>query len=240
MKPCSPKVFLAFILIGPPATAQLMSLDINPTTQMVRYNDPATIGRKNVDVDYRDVGGRYLWSNDWSPAMIIMKGGNATKMRSVRLNLYSNEIHYLTSEGEMAAGIEKVRRVIVYSNSPSDSTTIVGAFDVFPNLATRKECFNEIMNEGSIQLLRRATVTIKKERFDPATGKDEFYFHSTYEYFVRNEKILKPLKSFGKNNIFEVVPQASSEEAWLSSNKNKLRKSEDVVDFFTYLNKKNK
>jgi hypothetical protein len=231
---------LLLILFGHSAIAQMMSLDINSNTQMVKYYDPSAIGRKKLDLNYNDIDGRYLWENDWSPAIIIMKRGNAIKLKSVRLNLYSNEIHYLASDGEMAATIEKVRRVIVYSNDPSDSTRIIGAFDVFPNLATRKETFHEIMNDGNTQLLRRAIVTLKKEKFDPLTGKDEFHFYSTYEYFIRNDKILRPLKSFSKNSVFEVVPGAASEEEWLSSNKNRLKKPEDVVEFFNYLNAKSK
>src|SRR5882724_9179858 len=166
MKTYSHKVFLALFLFGPPATAQQQSLDINLGTQMVKYNDPTTIGRKTVDIDYSEIGGQYLWNRDWSPALIIMKGGNATKMKAVRLNLYSNDVHYLTNEGEMAAPINKIKRIIMYSNNITDTTAVAGTFDVLPNLTTRKDLFYEVMNEGKIELLKRITVTLKKEAFN--------------------------------------------------------------------------
>lgn len=228
----------ALILIAIPSFAQMGQFEYNSDFRSVRYNDVASMGNKPADVTYRDVTGRYLWKLDWNPAVIIMKANNGIKLRDVRINLYSNEIHYLSGTNEMAAGIDNVKTVVLFSNEKSDSTKVVGVFDVLPN-ASKKNVFYEVLNPGKIQLLRRVTVIMKKERYDPSKGRDEYHFDGTPNYFIR-DGALKPINGVSKSSVLDVISITPEDEKWLDEHKNKLKKPDDVAEFFVYLNGKNK
>lgn len=228
---------LVIIFFTRTSLAQMGQFEYNNNFRNVRYNDVASMGRKPADVSYRDVSGKYLWDIDWNPAIIVMKANNAIKLKDTRINLYSNEIHYKNGNEEMAAGVDNVKQVILFSNGP-DSTKVVAVFDVLPNSA-KKNVFYEVLNDGKIQLLRRVTILMKKDRYDPSKGTDEYHFDGTPDYFIRMES-LKPIKGISKSSVLEVVPTTPEDQEWLDKNKNKLKRVDDVVEFLNYLNAKNK
>jgi hypothetical protein len=241
MKTRSARLLVALSIISTTAFAQIPNVEVagsaNGNTAF-RYNDPTAMGKKAPDVSYKDIDGKYFWKEDWKPALITMKAGSTTKMKAVRLNLYTNDIHYLTDEGEMAAQTGKVKSISFLSDKSTDTTTVVARFEMVRN--GTKESLYEILNEGQIQLLRRVTMTVKKDGFDAATAKDKYHFDSDTDYFIRNGTELKPIKGLSKSSIFEAVPTASTAEAWLSENKNKLKKPEDIAQFLAYLSTQTK
>lgn len=248
MKTCSLSIFLALILACPSAFAQLAQNDIGTHSMVYKYNDAAKIGETKTIQSYADVHGKYLWSKEWHRALVIMKPGNSIAMKAVKLNFYTNEIHYPAKQSnnqrdnqdEMAASISNVKRIIVYSNDPSDTTTVVATFDVLPNLETRKDFFYEVMNDGKIQLLKRVRISSNKMSVDPIQNREVYYFYSKPDYFIRNQAILKPIKALNKSKVFEVIPNAAASKEWLSSNRNKLKNEKDVVAFLNYLNSQGK
>src|ERR1044071_5210344 len=123
MKACSLSFLLALFL-SLPASAQLAQNDIGTHSMIYKYNDAAKIGEtKTVKAD--NILGKYLWSNDYHRAQIIMKPGNIIMMSAVKLNLYTNEIQYPGNADEMAASINDVKRILLYSNDPSDTTLVI-------------------------------------------------------------------------------------------------------------------
>lgn len=237
MKPYSHKVFLALVLLytSSSAVAQLQYVDVNSNNNMVRFLDPTTKGKPATDVSYKDVDGKYLWSEDWYPARVIMKVGKESKLTAARINLYTNDIHFTENGKEMSAQTNKVKRIILYSNKPSDST-VVATFESYVNPGTHSEGLFEVMNNGPIQLLKRVSVIVKKQGYDALTNKDRYAFMSSTDYFIHNGSTLKELKSLGKSSVIEAIPEASSGEEWLSAHKNKLKKPDDIVEFLNYLN----
>ena len=239
MKPYSPKVFLAlaFIYTSSAAVAQLQFVDVNSNNNMVRFLDPSTKGKPAATISYNDVDGKYLWREEWYPALVTMKVGKESKLKAARINLYTNDIHFLENGNEMSARTNKVKRIVLYSNKPSDST-VVGTFESFVSPGTSSEGLFEVMNEGQIRLMKRVSVIVKKEAYDALTNKDRYAFISSTDYVIQNGSVLKALKSLSKSSVFEALPESSSSEEWLSSHKNKLKKADDIVEFLNYLNGK--
>jgi hypothetical protein len=242
MKHYASKVFLTLVLIYTSSAtfAQLQFVDVNSNNNMVRFLDPSTKGKPASNLSYNDVSGKYFWSENWYPALITMKAGKETKLGAARINLYTNDIHFIDKGNEMSARTNKVKKIILYSDKPSDSTTVVGTFESFVSPGTSSEALFEAMSEGQLRLMKRVSITVKKEAFDPLTGKDRYTFVSSTDYFIHNGTGLKVLKSLNKSSVFEAVPDAASSEPWLSSNKNKLKKPDDIVKFLAYLNSQNK
>jgi len=246
MKFHSLQAILAVILSAPPAVAQLIQNDIGTHSMVFKYNDAAKIGQTKELKDYSNVHGQYLWSNDWHRAAFIMRTGNIVKMKAVKLNFYTNEVHYPGKEGEMAASIDKVKRIMLYSNDPSDTTALVATFEVLPNNTTHQDFLYEVMNEGRVQLLKRVRISANKMRIDPIQSQETYYFYQSADYAIRSANAITEIKSLKKVHVFEAVPIASSgtewfsANKWLSGNKNKLKNEKEVVDFINYLNSRNK
>jgi hypothetical protein len=237
MKPYSHKVFLAlvFLYTTSAAVAQLQFVDVNSNNNMVRFLDPSSKGKAASNVSYSDVDGKYLWSETWYPARVMMKVGKDTKLSAARINLYTNDIHFIENGNEMSARTNKVKKIVLYSNKPSDST-VVGTFESYVSPGTHSEALFEVMNEGKFRLLKHVSVIVKKEAYDALTNKDRYAFISSTNYFIYNGTAIKELKSLGKGPVLEAIPEASSGEGWLSEHKNKLKKPDDIVEFLSYLN----
>jgi hypothetical protein len=136
----------------------------------------------------------------------------------------------------MSARTNKVKKIILYSNKPTDSTTVVGTFESFVTPGSTTEALFESMNEGQVRLLKRVAIEVKKQSYDALTNKDRYSFVSSTNYFIYNGSALKALKSLSKSTVLEAIPDASSGEQWLLANKNKLKKPDDIIEFLNYLN----
>jgi len=84
--------------------AQQQTLDLANTTVgsmgYVRFNNYAALGQKNEDnLDYSEIRGNCFWDNEWSPALLILKNGKGVKLNKVKLNFYTNNVHYLDNKG---------------------------------------------------------------------------------------------------------------------------------------------
>lgn len=240
MKNYSLHAFLAIVLSSPPAIAQLINNDIAAHSMIYKYNDASKIGENKVSNDYSQVHGKYLWSNDWHRAAIIMKPGNIVKMNAVRLNFYTNEVHYPGGRNDMAASIDKVKKILLYSSDPADTTFVIATFEVLPDPRTKQNVFYEVMNDGNIQLLKRVAISSNRMRIDPIQSKETFYLYSDIHYFIRNDKTLTEIRKLRKSTVFEAVPIALTGKEWLETYKNNLKTEKEVADFLSYLCTRNK
>ncbi len=223
------------------AVAQVPTLDLNESSRSVKYNNPAAIGQKTVqNLTYSDVRGKCFWDNDWNPGILILKGGSVVKMSNVKLNLYTNDIHYLNREGvELVAQTGQVKKLILFSNQ--DTTKAVAVFHSLAGTGSNKgEVFYQILNDGKIQLLKRVTVNLRKKDYDPSVGKAEYRFASDTDYFLKDDSGLNLLKGLNKSAVLDIIKPTDATDQWLSSHKNKLKSEEDVVAFLAFINSEEK
>ncbi|MEJ0032432.1 MAG: hypothetical protein WDO15_19700 [Bacteroidota bacterium] len=142
-------------------------------------------------------------------------------------------------EGEMAASIENMRKIVIFSNE--DTSKVEATFLVFGDPAQPKNpaTFFQVLNNGKIQLLKQTTVGTNKMRVDPIVGQSEtVYFYSSNSFYIRKDESMTKLDGLGKNSVFEALPEAATGNEWLAANKNKLKKEGDIVEFLDYLNSK--
>ncbi len=222
------------------AKAQLQTFDVAGGSAgnygSVRYNNPAAIGQKTVDkLTYSDVRGRCFWSDEWSPGLLFLKGGNAIKMRQVKLNLYTNDVHYIDNSGsELVANSGLIKKIILFSTE--DTLKVTAAFQSLIGLTKDdKEHYFQVMNEGAFQLLKNVSVTIRKSDYDPLLGRSEFNFVSSTNYFLKDKVSIKPLKGLNKSSVFSILEPTPEAEEWLKSTKNKVKNEEDIIALFSFL-----
>ncbi|MEJ0032433.1 MAG: hypothetical protein WDO15_19705 [Bacteroidota bacterium] len=83
-------VFVAVLLCIIPATAQLVNNDIAAHSMILNSSSKTT----KIDKQYINVQGKYLYDKDWHKGAVQMKPGNIFRMRQVKVNFLTNQLHY--------------------------------------------------------------------------------------------------------------------------------------------------
>ncbi len=240
MKP----ILIFACLISYFSKAQLQTLDVAGSGAggygTVKYNNFAELGKKGVkDISYSDVRGKYLWDEEWNLGLLILKGGNAIKLKNVKLNLYTSELNYLDKDLiELTANPGLVKKVFLYSKS--DTTKMIGSFISLIGLAKdNKEHFFQVLNEGNLQLLKVNLITIRKSDYDPMLGRSELTFVSNVDYYLKDSSGITALKGLNKSTLSSKIKLNEASENWLKKNDNRLKSEQDVVSLLTFLNAQN-
>jgi hypothetical protein len=232
----------AFILFFYPAIfcqAQLQSFEItspmNPTGGIVRFNNYAALGQKNNDkVDYSEVRGNCFWESEWNPAILIVKGGKAFKLQSAKLNLYTNDIHYLDNKGNELVAQNKVQNIVFYDRK--DTTKLKAVFQHLAGFKIKDtDFYAQLLVEGKTQFFKRKEVKLSKSK-DVMLDHPDLRFNSEVHYYIEENGNLTLLKSISKENLFSIINAREEDEDWLKVNKNKLKNETDVIAFLTHRN----
>lgn len=219
---------------------QIQSLDVSGaaigSAGSVKFNDPSAIGQKKADkIDYSEIRGNYFWSNEWKPALLILRNGNGIKVNKLKLNFYTSDIHYLDSKGtELVAQPGQIKQVIIYDKT--DTAKAIAFFQAFASYNPKSTGYAQQLVNGKIQFLKKSTVTLVKDQYDPSLGKSELRFVSTTDYFIVVNSSIHALKRINHQSVFTIITPTQSEEEWLSSTKNKLKTEEEVIAFLTFVN----
>jgi len=219
--------------------AQSPTLDVSGTgvgsTGAVRFNDPSTIGKTvKPDVTYEDVRGRYLWDNDWHAGVLMLKNGGKFPLDKIRLNLYTQDVHYIGKDGiERVADKPLVRTVVLFGR---DSAQILATFRLVTAFGAKTNELYQQMNSGELQLLKKVVSHVNKKQYDPSVGKTEYRFVAETTYYLLSKGKFTALDALNKNAVNATMPFDKEAEEWLGSHKNKLKSEEDIVAFLDYYN----
>src|SRR6187551_3560360 len=114
-------IFMIFFLGCTISKGQIPTLNVSGTTVTyfgsAKYNGGSIAGQKSDEsLDYSEVEGRCFWDNEWNPAIMIINGGREMKMPKIKLNFYTNEVHYIDGEGnELVTPSGFVKKLIFFS-----------------------------------------------------------------------------------------------------------------------------
>jgi hypothetical protein len=219
--------------------AQLQTFEVANTTVgstgYVRFNNYAALGQKNEDkVDYSEIRGTCFWDNDWRPAILILKSGKMFKLHSVKLNLYTNEVHYLDNKGTELIAENSIKNILFLDRK--DTTKLNAVFQrIYGFKINSTDSYAQLLVEGKSQLLKRKEVRLVKNK-DLMLDLPDLKFASDTYYYIEENDDIKRLKNISKENISSMIKISEEEEAWLKANNNKLKNESDAVSFFTYRN----
>lgn len=231
------------IAISASANAQQGQLEVPGTDQSgafrtVRYNDPAAVGIKKAPVlEMGDIEGTPFWDEKWNPGFLTLRNGNTVRLGELKVNQYSHEVHYLNGATEMSAdGLQVIKVVLMKAK---DTTQVLAKFEALPDLdGAGKVSFYRVANEGRYRLMELQKATVKTSAYDPSLGKKENRWLTKSRWVIADNTTLEPLGDLDKDKILSMVKADANAEAWLKSNKNKLKNEADVVAFLNYWNKK--
>jgi hypothetical protein len=210
------------------------------STNSVNVVDPATIGKKKVEmINYSDIDGNPYYNPKWSKAFLYLKNGNLVKIDRVKLNMFTNEVDYMNNNNvEMVLEAFNFKKIILMKQE--DTSHIAAIFECFPDMtdASKGEAFYRVLNGGTVQLYALDKTILKTGAYDPLLGKDPKSFYTKKFYALTNTGAFSPLKILDRNNILPLVKSHQVDEDWLDGAHNKLKTEKDVIAFLEFFNSK--
>jgi hypothetical protein len=210
----------------------LREIDLNT----VVYDPAHPRSSSNSGLSYADVEGTPFWNEKWNPAIVFFSGGGKAKINQARLNLYTNEIHYLSNDGtELAVDNNDVTRLVFISKN--NSTQPIASFAKLINHITGNgTAYYKVLNAGKFQLILMQKQLVKTSPYDPIQGKSFTSFYTRNDYAIYNEGKVIPLNDLDRINVLNAVPLNALTSDWLRTTKSKLKSEKDVVAYLEQVN----
>lgn len=190
--------------------------------------------------NYADVGGSPFLFDDWRLANIYDNHFKKIASVRVRFNTYSDQIHFLDSkEQELIADKDPIKKIEVLKKTGNDEVEFVleKGFSAGNNLLTTDQ-FVEVLNAGSVQLLKQITNKVIEK--DSLVGTTKVIkFSSSANYFLNTKTSCERLKRLDQAEIFALLSNKDILTEFKKNNKQKLRKEKDVIEFLNYYNSYN-
>ncbi len=207
-------------------------LDLNT----IAYDPAHPKEGKGNTLTYADIEGTPFWNEQWAPAILYFVNGSKAKINQAKLNLYTDEIHYLSSDGsELAVDNEGVTR-LVFLNKNNLTQPIASFAKLNNHVSGKGTAFYRVLNAGNYQLILLQKQLIKTSPYDPIQAKRISSFYSIKDYAMYNNGKVTSLKDVDRTSILSSIPFNANVEAWLKENKNKLKTEKEAISFLNYFN----
>ena len=187
-------------------------------------------------IPFTRIKGSPFWKDNWQVATLYSDTMKLFTM-PVRLNLATNEIHFLRDEKEFVLETGDISTIVFHpDNDISKTTEIFIMNDPFLFLSGKKvEGFVKVMNNGNYRLLKYTHRIVSSADSLFGTQKKYFFTDEVFYYMWFNEKIER-IKKLNKDNILKFLPSSSSYTKWSGQNEIDLKKEEDVIRFLDHYN----
>lgn len=189
-------------------------------------------GINNNRIDYSKINGTPFWNPNWQKARVFVNDIQSGTL-TVRINLATNELHYLRDTEELVVKEVNITKLIF----DSTEAPIVFIRDIPDLLLNRKKVdgFMQEMNSGGYQLLKYRVRRLNSADSLLNTQK-RYFFYDDVVYFLRSSNRVKQLKKLNKETLFGYLPSASLYNNWVSETKADLTLEADVILFLKYYN----
>ena len=226
-------------LYGYSSVAQPLDSSPVSTTHEARIFGNNSLGSTQL-ISYDRINGSPFWKPDFQMATIIDYNNQVVGKSFSKLNLYSNELYFITPKGELrVAAPGKVHKLIFYKGKDTTSG-VVAVFENNPSFITEKkeneDAYVQVLNNGDVQLLKRNQILLMSGDSLMGTYK-RYYFLEQVSYYL-NIKSGKNtnFRKLNRNNIVETLSMDDSLKTWIKQNDINFKKEEDVIRFLNYYN----
>jgi hypothetical protein len=230
-------IFSFGLLLSMHAIGQQLNMDVRDFNGNMQVFDPANPSKsKQTNLGYGEVEGTAFWSEQWNPAIVYFSNGSKAKINQAKLNLYTDEIHYLSGDGtELAVYNQDITRLVFLNKT--NLTQPIASFTKLTNHITNKgTAYYRVLNAGNFQLILLQKQLVKTSPYDPMQGKSISSFYTTRQYAMYNNGKVNTLSDLNRNDVLASLPANSAVDIWLKENKNKLKSEKEVIAFLDYFN----
>lgn len=230
-------LFTCMIFCGIKVNAQQLNMDVRDFNGNMQVYDPANPSKsKTATFDYAEVEGTAFWSDQWNPAIIYFNNGGKAKINEAKLNLYTDEIHYLSSNGsELAVDNGGISRLVFLSKS--NLSQPIASFAKLPNhVSGQGYTYYKVLNAGVYQLILLQKQLIKTSPYDPIQGKSIRSFYSKKNYAIYNEGKVIPLRDLDRASVMGATPNNDLIKQSEKRDNTKLKTEKDVIEYLEKVN----
>jgi len=229
---------IVMITVATQINAQQLNMDVRDFDGNMQVYDPANPkSNKSASLSYSEIEGTPFWSEQWNPAIVFFGTGGKAKISQAKLNLYTNEIHYLGIDGtELAAENEGITR-LVFLNKNNLTQPIASFAKLTNHITGNGYVYYRVLNAGKYQLILLQKQLVKTSPYDPILAKTTTSFYTKKDYAIYAEGKVIPLKDLDRNSILSVAPANELANSWLQTSKSKLKSEKDVIEYLEQLNK---
>jgi hypothetical protein len=202
----------------------------------INYVDMSAVGQKKVEmIAYADISGSPFWDDKWNTALFFLSGNRKAKVQKAKLNLYSNEVHFISKDGtELSLENTMLLKVIFFKGT--DTATVLAIFESLPDsLSPDKISYYQVLNSGKFRLLVLHKNLVKEGDYNPTLGKSEHSFYSKTSYAISDGENIIPAR-LNQSSILSAIHPKEYAYKWLTQNKNKLKTVPEIISFLDYYN----
>jgi len=191
-----------------------------------------------MSIPYSRIKGSPFWQDQWQFASLYTND-NLLGILPVKINLVTNEIHFLKNEVELVAGEQnKITAIIFHPGLDTSLSSAAFMKDLSRYSADYKDlnAILQVMNFGRYELLKH--VNRKLSSADSLFGTQKRYFFTDEtSYYLKSDEIVQKIKKLSEDNFFALIPGiTSSHRKWIKDNNIDLKKEAEVVRFLDYYN----
>jgi len=185
-----------------------------------------------------DISGSPFFISSWSNGDITIKNGAVVNDVSIKLNLFTNEVHYLGGENgkmELVANRGSIRAIMFKKISENGVETLKFRIG-FPAINSKNlESFYLVICEGNCVLVKSISKKIQEIKpFNSAVTEKKFVEDENL-YLFKNNKIIRVKKN--KDFIIEHLNDRQEIiQKYVSENKLKCKTENDLVRIVNYYN----
>lgn len=227
--------FTAFFKINAQVEIEIKTLQPGKMSSFQAYG----IGNLSNEVPLDRINGSPFFNDDWHFATLLGKGKRESWFCKAKMNLVTNEIHYLDkTENELVLESGFINKFILRDNL--DTSKILAFFEYYdePPIVPvdKKGLYLQILNKGLYQLLKydKRILTSKDSLF--GTQK-RYLFTDRLYYFLSHVQKPEPIKKLNQDFLLAFLPSSLSYKGWITKNKIDLKEEDGAVKFLNYYNR---
>ena len=186
-----------------------------------------------------DVAGTPFLNEDWRLGRLKVGDNTIFNNIKIRLNLYSQEVHFLKSDNvEMSSPKGTIKEIVVFDSINNKALANRTFLCGFPSIDNQNEKnFYELICNGKIKLLESMRKTIHQDTDDlSGTVQKEFREYDDYYFLIQGESALQRIKR-DKDFVLNFMKDRKDKvAAFLQTTKISFKSTDDIKNLVDYYN----
>jgi hypothetical protein len=190
-------------------------------------------------IPYSRVKGSPFWKDEWQLASLYSED-NLIGIAPVRINLATNDIHFLQNNQELVATDQNKITAIIFHPGSDTSLTIAAFMKDLSKYSVDNKDLNvvmQVMNYGKYELLKYTNRKVSSADSLFGTQK-RYFFKDEVSYYLKSDNIVQTVRKLSEDNFYELIPASTTgaNRKWIKENKINFKKEEDIIRFLNYYN----
>lgn len=202
----------------------------------IKYNLGDMMGQPFNAASYSAVRGSAYLTDSFMNAVIVLNNGKAYTYDKVRLNLYTNRVHFLTPDGKEMVATEGVVKKLYFFLTPDSTRPVVYSSGYLPVSGVTPYMFLEEMNQGNYAILKLTSRTIVNDVGTSSTPMGQHFVDQLIYYVVDKKSNALSKWKKGKEALTNILPeQAARIEQYTASAGLSCRSAQEAAQVLQYL-----